>query len=237
MNAIQGIKGFLGTSLVDFPGKVAGVVFLSGCNMQCFFCHNALLLAEDQGLDDLRLDELIEAIERRRKLLEGVVVTGGEPTVHPQITYLLRSLRETGLAIKLDTNGLRANVLKTLIKEQLVDYVAVDMKTSPERYASELGAPADAKEQLLQTIALLRNNPQIETEYRTTCVPGLVQEADIREIVRLIEGAPSYFLQQYISTHVTHPDLMDRPAYPREVLERFQEIARPFVRNVALRNL
>jgi pyruvate formate lyase activating enzyme len=237
MNIIQGIKGFLGTSLIDFPGRVAAVVFLSGCNLRCPYCHNSLLLSEGQGLEDLRLDELIEAINRRRKLLDGIVVTGGEPTTHSQLTYLLRSLRTTDLTIKLDTNGMRANILKVLVKENLVDYVAVDMKTAPHRYPEELHAPADAVHQLEETVAFLKSTSNLEYEFRTTCVPGLVMEQDIRDIAKLIQGAPAYYLQQYLSTHVTHPDLNGRPPYPREVLERFQEIARPFVREIGLRNL
>ncbi|MBN1595211.1 anaerobic ribonucleoside-triphosphate reductase activating protein [candidate division FCPU426 bacterium] len=237
MNVIQGIKGFLGTSLVDFPGRVAAVVFLSGCNMHCPFCHNALLLGEEGGLEDLRLDEVIGAINRRRKLLDGIVVTGGEPTCHAQLTYLLRSLRTTQLTIKLDTNGLRANILKVLCKERLVDYVAVDIKTTPERYPALLQAPPDAAEQIRETVAGLKTTSGIHYEFRTTCVPGLVTEQDIMAIARLIEGAPAYYLQQYMPIHVTHPDLKDRPPYPREVLERFQELARPFVREIGLRNL
>ncbi|MCK5242150.1 anaerobic ribonucleoside-triphosphate reductase activating protein [bacterium] len=237
MNIIQGIKGFLGTSLIDFPGRVAAVVFLSGCNLRCPFCHNTLLVSEDQGLEDLRLDELIEAIKRRRKLLDGIVVTGGEPTVHAQLTYLLRSLRTTGLTIKLDTNGMRANILKILVKENLVDYVAVDMKTSPQRYPRALQAPADAAEQLQETVSFLKSTSNLEYEFRTTCVPGLVMDQDVLAIAKLIQGAPAYYLQQYLPTHVTHPDLNGRPPYPREVLERFQEIARPYVREIGLRNL
>jgi len=237
ISQIQGIKGFLGTSLIDFPGRVAAVVFLSGCNLRCPFCHNSLLLNENQELEDLRLEELIEAINRRRKLLDGVVVTGGEPTVHPQLTYLLRTLRSTGLTIKLDTNGMRTNILKIVVKEKLVDYIAVDIKTAPERYPQELNAPLDAAHCLQETITFLKTETSLEYEFRTTCVPGLVMDSDIQSIVRLIQGAPAYYLQQYIPTHVTHPALNGRPAYPREVLERFQEIARPYVGEIGLRNL
>jgi pyruvate formate lyase activating enzyme len=237
VNIVQGIKGFLGISLLDFPGRIAAVVFLSGCNLRCPFCHNSLLFSEAQGLQDLRLDELIEAIHRRRKLIDGVVVTGGEPTVHSQLTYLLRSLRTTGLAIKLDTNGLRTNILKVLLKERLVDYIAVDMKLTPERYPEALQAPVDAGRKLQETVLLLKSVSGLEYEYRTTCVPGLVGESDILNISKMIAGAPAYYLQQYVPLYVTHPDLQGRPPYPREVLERFQEIARPYVQEIGLRNL
>lgn len=239
MKTIHGIKGFLGTSLLDYPGRVAAVVFLSGCNLRCPYCHNSRLLGRevDAELEDLSLDELLQALERRRKLIDGVVVTGGEPTVHPQLTYLLRSLKPLGLSIKLDTNGLRATLLKVLFKERLIDYIAMDLKTSPDRYQAELGAPPDAAEALRETVAWLKSQTDLAYEFRTTCVPGLVQEQDMEEIVRLIAGAPLYALQQYLPTYVADPELSRRPPYPQEVLERFRNLAQSRVKHVELRNL
>lgn len=239
MKTIHGIKGFLGTSLLDYPGRVAAVVFLSGCNLRCPYCHNSRLLGRevDAELEDLSLDELLQALERRRKLIDGVVVTGGEPTVHPQLTYLLRSLKPLGLSIKLDTNGLRATLLKVLFKERLIDYIAMDLKTSPDRYHAELGAPPDAAEALRETVAWLKSQTDLAYEFRTTCVPGLVQEQDMEEIVRLIAGAPLYALQQYLPTYVADPELSRRPPYPQEVLERFRNLAQSRVKHVELRNL
>lgn len=235
MNAIQGIKGFLGTSLIDYPGKVAAVVFLSGCNLRCPYCHNSILVREDETLDDLGFHELIDGLQRRRKLLEGVVVTGGEPTLHAELAELLRGLKATGLAVKLDTNGLRPQVLAGLLRERLVDYVAVDMKLAPERYFTCLGGPQDAPQRLEATVQLLRAHG-VEHEFRTTCVPGLVNAEDIEAVVRLIAGAPAYYLQQYIPLHVSDPELQDRPPFAREVLERYQALAQPHVKLVELRN-
>ncbi|MCK5219499.1 anaerobic ribonucleoside-triphosphate reductase activating protein, partial [bacterium] len=135
MNIVQGIKGFLGISLIDYPGKVAAVVFLNGCNLRCPCCHNSSLLDSGQKLEDLQLEELVEALERRRKLLDGVVVTGGEPTVHPRLFQILRSLKATGLSVKLDTNGMQSNVLAAAAGAGLVDYLAVDIKLDPARYS------------------------------------------------------------------------------------------------------
>jgi len=239
MKTIHGIKGFLGTSLLDYPGRVAAVVFLSGCNLRCPYCHNSRLLGQevDAELEDLSLEELLQALERRRKLIDGVVVTGGDPTVHPQLTYQHRSLKPLGLSIKLDTNGLRATLLNILFKERLIDYVAVDIKTSPDRYPAELAAPPDAAQALRETVSWLKSQPALPYEFRTTCVPGLVQEQDIEEIARLVAGAPLYVLQQFVPTYVTDPELSRRPPYPQEVLERFRDLARPHVQNVELRNL
>jgi pyruvate formate lyase activating enzyme len=236
MNAIQGIKGFLGTSLIDYPGKVAAVVFMSGCNLRCGFCHNSVLIHDGEHLEDVGFGELIDGLRRRRKLIEGVVVTGGEPTVHPQLTGLLRELKATGLDVKLDTNGLRPTVLEELLRNRLVDYAAVDMKMAPARYAAFLEGPQEAPARLAETVELLRLS-RIDYEYRTTCVPGLVSDTDIETIARLIHGAPAYYLQQFIPTHVEDQKLAERPAYPREVLERFVTLAQPFVSNVTIRNL
>jgi pyruvate formate lyase activating enzyme len=236
MNAIQGIKGFLGTSLIDYPGKVAAVVFLAGCNLRCPYCHNSILVRDDENLEDLHLQELIDGLQRRRKLLDGVVVTGGEPTIHPQLSWLLKELKSTGLAVKLDTNGLRPQVLSELLEAQLLDYVAVDLKLAPDRYFTHLGGPQDSARRLEGTIELLRRET-VDYEFRTTCVPGLVSEQDIEQAAKLITGARAYYLQQYIPIHVYDPSLAERPPFPREVLERFLEVARPYVQRVELRNL
>jgi len=237
MNAIQGLQGFLGTSLIDSPGKVAAIVFLSGCTLRCPFCHNSVLVQDDEHLEDLGFQELIDGLNRRRKLLEGLVLTGGEPTLHPQLSGLLRGLRGTGLAIKLDTNGMQPDILADLLGERLVDYVAVDMKLAPERYVSHLGGPKDSHIRLARTVGLLRGSRRVDYEYRTTCVPGLVGEQDIEAIGRLIQGAPAYYLQQFVPTHVEDPELAERPPFAREVLERYQALARTYVKNVELRNV
>ncbi len=236
MNAVQGIKGFLGISLIDYPGKVAAVVFLSGCNLRCPYCHNSSLFDSGQELEDLPLEELMEALGRRRKLLDGVVVTGGEPTVHPQLFQLLRSLKTTGLSVKLDSNGMKSNILAAAAGEGLVDYLAVDIKLDPVRYSQELRAPEDAAHRLRATVDWLRAS-DLDYEFRTTCVPGLVREEDIKVISRMISGASAYYLQQYVPRHVPDSSLAQRPPYPPEVLERFREIARPYVKAVGLRNL
>jgi pyruvate formate lyase activating enzyme len=235
MTAIQGIKGFLGTSLIDYPGKVAAVVFLSGCNLRCGYCHNSILVSEGEHLEAVNIQELIDGLKRRRKLLEGVVVTGGEPTLHPQLPRLLSELKATGLEVKLDTNGMKPDVLDALIRARAVDYVAVDMKLAPARYPEVLAAPVDAAARLAATVDLLRAS-RVQFEYRTTCVPGLVSDTDIEIIARLIQGAPAYYLQQFVPMHVGDSQLSERPAYPREVLERFVTIAQPYVPRVAIRN-
>jgi pyruvate formate lyase activating enzyme len=236
MNIVQGIKGFLGISLIDYPGKVAAVIFLSGCNLRCPYCHNSALLDSGHELEDLQLEELVEALKRRAKLLDGIVVTGGEPTVHPQLFQLLRSLKSTGLSVKLDTNGMRSDILAAAAGEGLVDYMAVDIKLAPERYSQELQAPADAAHRLGATVDWLRAS-ELDYEFRTTCVPGLVRERDIEIISRMISGASAYYLQQYVPLHVPDSSLAQRPPYSPEVLERFMEIARPHVKEVGLRNL
>lgn len=236
LQAIPGIKGFLGTSLIDYPGKIAAVVFLSGCNLSCPFCHNRILAQQHQELEDVQLEELIGGLSRRRKLLDGVVVTGGEPTRHPQVEELVQALKATGLAVKLDTNGMLPGVLHSLLSKGLLDYVAVDMKLAGDRYPAELGGPRDAGQRLADVVAMLRSSG-VQHEFRTTCVPGLVSAEDIAWIAGAIHGAPAYYLQQYTPVHVDDPELAQRPAYPREVLERFLDLARPHVQTVGLRNL
>jgi pyruvate formate lyase activating enzyme len=236
MRTIHGIKGFLGLTLVDYPGKVAAVVFLGGCNLRCPFCQNPSLVKATVQLPDLELPSLLDSLNRRRKLIEGVVVTGGEPTVHPHVLYLLRELRTLGLAIKLDTNGLRPPRLREMVKENLVDYFAMDLKTAPMRYPAALGAPADAAQRLRQSVDYLRQCG-VDYEFRTTCVPGFVGEEDMLAIGRFIQGAPRYYLQQYVAGQVLDAGACNRPPYPHEVLERFQTLSAPYVQRVELRSV
>lgn len=230
---MQGIKGFLGLSLIDYPGRPAAVVFVGGCNLECGYCHNRELARFPSRMADLELGVLLEELSRRRKLIEGVVVTGGEPTLHPHLPILLRAIKALGLPVKLDTNGLCPEILESLAGSGLVDYLAVDLKTSPERYVSELGAAAAAPRKLAQTAAWLRTSG-LDYEFRTTCVPGLVEEADLSAMRPLLEGAPAFYLQQYrpVSTEAG-----PRGVHPVQTLERWLNLIRPWVGKSGLRNV
>lgn len=176
-------------------------------------------------------------IARRKGLVDGVVVTGGEPLLHgKELFVLLRRVRDAGMAVKLDTNGYENDILRAVLSQRLVDYVAMDVKTSLSSYAGAVGRALDVK-RIRDAIDALEDSG-IEHEYRTTCVPGLVRESDVESIAALLGGGARYVLQQFRSA----PDLIDPayaevPSYSSAELQSFAGIARPFVGSVALRGL
>ena len=197
--------GIQKTSLVDFPGRVSAVLFTAGCALRCPYCHNPDLVitradaARDDGLSSV--EEALAFLERRRAVLSGVVLSGGEPTLHPGLPALAAAIRDLGLAVKLDTNG----TAPERIAPVGADYVAMDLKTTPERYAELwLGAPADAAEIIRRAVATVRGSGA-EYEFRITCAPGIFAEADASAVAALLEPGDPVFLQRYRPGRVLDP--------------------------------
>jgi pyruvate formate lyase activating enzyme len=231
----MGIKGFQGTSLLDFPGRIASLVFWGGCNLTCPFCHNPALVLEPESYPDLDRATLLDDLAARRSFIDGVVVSGGEPTVHAGLKDFLTELKRLGLQVKLDTNGLAPQRLAELLQAELVDYVAIDLKTSPRRYA-ELHSAQVAVGGLLQTLKLCAG-AAVEIEYRTTCVPGWVDEQTIHTLGRLIEGTPLWALQQYHPQHALCEEARQLDAFPARRVEGLAEIARGYAQRVIVRGV
>ncbi len=229
------IKGFQGTSLLDYPGHIAALVFFGGCNLTCPYCHNAALVLEPEALPDFPLADLLGELQRRRTFIDGVVISGGEPTLDPQLLPLLRQIKELGLQVKLDTNGLAPKVLKEVIWEGLVDLVALDLKTVPARYG-ELHTGPVSTDNLAKSVRLLMDNP-VDCEFRTTCMPGLVGEAEIRELGEMIRGADRWMLQQYVPRHALAESAQAVEPYQAKQIEALAVIARQFVDEVGIRGL
>ena len=185
-------------TLLDFPGKVACTVFTCGCNFRCPFCHNASLVRGRNEDMELSFDELFSFLEKRRKLLDGVAITGGEPLLHPGVRELLQAVKSLGYAVKLDTNGSFPEVLAGLIADKLVDYVAMDVKSSMERYELLCGRPG--MEKLIEKSIEILLKGEVEYEFRTTVVEELHEVADIESAAKLIAGAKRYFLQNFVET-------------------------------------
>jgi len=229
------IKGFQGTSLLDFPGRVASLVFTGGCNLTCPFCHNGGLVQDPDDYPDIPLDELLADLKARRKFIDGVVISGGEPTIDIGLPAFLNELKGLDLQVKLDTNGLLPEVIAHLLELHLLDYIAVDIKTSPQRY-SELHDVAVNPAGLIETVDLLRN-AAIEVEYRTTCIPVLVTEQEICEIGQLLRGSPLWVLQQYVAEHAMDTDWQLLEKYPPEQLRQFATSAQQYVHQVQVRGI
>ncbi|MBQ8129692.1 MAG: anaerobic ribonucleoside-triphosphate reductase activating protein [Clostridia bacterium] len=189
------IHGLQKMTLLDYPGKVACTVFLGGCDFRCPFCHNFELV--DGSAPPVMEDaEFFSFLEKRHGLRDGVAVTGGEPCLRPELPAFLGRIREMGYAVKLDTNGTSPERLRSLVLGGLVQYVAMDIKNSPGKYALTAGVPDAGLERINRSIAFLRQG-HVDYEFRTTVVDELHDAADFEAIAKWIEGAPRYFLQPF----------------------------------------
>jgi len=182
------VKGFIESSFLDWPGKVAAVLFLPGCNFRCPFCHNRDLVLGPDTLKNIPFADVIESVERHKGWVDGVVVTGGEPTVYGGIERLLGRLRDEGLNIKLDTNGSKPETLKRLIEKGLVDAVAMDVKAPLETgyYSKAAGVPVDVP--LIRESIHMLAETRLEVTFRATVVPGIHDEAAVRSMVDALHG-------------------------------------------------
>lgn len=192
------IKGFQKLTLLDFPEHTACTVFTSGCNMRCPFCHNALLVTEPGG-DLFDEDEIFDHLKKRRGILEGVAVTGGEPLLQRDIERFLYDIKDLGYKVKLDTNGSFPERLKDILSLGLADYVAVDIKNSKEKYAETIGAKGFDITPIEKTVELLLKG-NTDYEFRTTVVSGFHTKESITELCQWIKGAKRYFLQGFVNS-------------------------------------
>lgn len=195
--------GIQKTSFIDFPNKISCVLFLSGCNFTCPYCQNPAL-ARGEFPQPLPEEEIYGFLSQRRNFLEGVVLSGGEPTLCNDIYKICRRIKSLGYSLKLDTNGSRPNTLKRLFKEDLIDYVAMDVKTDPAAYGPPLTS-VNIGPQVIDSINLLLAD-RVPYEFRTTCVAPFISPAIITRIGFWIKGARRYFLQPFRSDRILWPD-------------------------------
>ncbi|MCR5788702.1 MAG: anaerobic ribonucleoside-triphosphate reductase activating protein [Lachnospiraceae bacterium] len=190
------IGGLQKTTLLDYPGKVAATVFLTGCNFRCPFCHNMSLAEADPELPEMKEEEVLAFLTKRQGILDGVCVTGGEPTLSPELPAFLKKIKALGLCVKLDTNGTRPDMLKELAAEELIDYVAMDIKTSLLRYPEVAGISAVDTAAVSESITFLKNGV-LPFEFRTTVVKQYHNAEVFDEIGALLQGCQSYYLQSF----------------------------------------
>lgn len=191
------IKGIQKLTLLDFPGRVACTVFTAGCNFRCPFCHNAsLVLGGSDGF--INENEIFAFLEARRGRLSGICISGGEPTLQPDLARFIRRVKELGYAVKLDTNGYRPEVLRELLSEGLLDYVAMDIKSSRERYSAVAGVEVDVSK--IEESAALLMSSGVPYEFRTTVVRELHSAEDFPEIGNWLSGAENFYLQSFVDS-------------------------------------
>ncbi|MDO3377489.1 anaerobic ribonucleoside-triphosphate reductase activating protein [Geoalkalibacter halelectricus] len=231
----MGIKGFQGTSLLDFPGRIASLVFTGGCNLTCPFCHNPSLVLTPDDHPDYPPQVLLRELEERRNFIDGVVISGGEPTLDPELPAFVRQVKALGLLVKLDTNGLAPEMLQGLLAENLLDYVALDVKTAPGRYGELHRSPIDL-DLLPQSVELLRNG-SCDYEFRTTCVPGFVEGSDMHAMGDLVRGGKRWILQRFVPEHSLALALRKLSAHAPSRMHEFATIAGHYVPQVHLRGM
>ena len=226
------IAGLQKLTLLDFPGKVACTVFTAGCNLRCPFCHNSELVLPERNPPRMAGEELLTFLSRRQGVLEGVCITGGEPLLQRELPQLLRSIKDLGFAVKLDTNGTFPAALKDLVSDGLVDFVAMDIKNSPARYGETVGLPNFDLSGVRESVDFLLSGA-VEYEFRTTVCQPFHDEACFQDIGRWLAGAKRYALQEFKDSG----DILSGGLSPctKEQMLSFLSVVKPHIPGAFLR--
>ena len=219
--------GFEKFTLIDFPGKVACMVYTIGCPFRCPYCHNPELVDETCTT---RIDEstILSFLDERKGLLDGVVITGGEPTMHGEkLISFMREVKRRDFLIKLDSNGVNPELLQDIIDEQLVDYIAMDIKSPLSKYSQTVARPVDI-DAIKSSIAIILENT-IPYEFRTTVVRSMLSVEDIEEIGKEISGATTYYLQKFVPTKILNPQFLRKVTYSNEEFTSIQTMMGQYV--------
>jgi pyruvate formate lyase activating enzyme len=228
------IHGFNKTTLLDYPKHLAATIFFGGCNMRCPFCHNSSLVSGTSSQPIIPEQEVLSYLAKRKGILEGVCITGGEPTLNPDLIPFITKIKELGLKVKLDTNGTNPQLMKTLVEDKLIDYIAMDIKNSKEKYALTAGLNHFTLKPILESADFLLTSP-IEYEFRTTIVKEYHSREDMLSIGEWLSGAQAYFLQSYQdSGDILQPGLH---SHSKETLEEYAKLLTPMIPSVSVRGI
>lgn len=227
------LHGLQKMTLLDFPGHVACTVFLGGCDFRCPFCHNYELIdgTADPIMDD---SELFSFLESRKGLIDGVAITGGEPCLHKDLPELIRKIKAIGYPVKLDTNGYHPDMLKSILDEGLVEYVAMDIKNSEEKYDITCGVDGLDMNKIKESIKILMASG-IEYEFRTTVIKEFHEKEDFIKICEMIKGAKRYFLQRFTDRDSVPYGNLSAPSF--DEMKEFAAVSRQFIPNTELRGV
>lgn len=228
------IHGFNKSTLLDYPKHLAATIFVGSCNMRCPFCHNASLVLRPNTQPIIPTEEILTYLKKRRNILEGVCITGGEPTLYPSLPLFIDQIKELGLKVKLDTNGTNPIMIKELIEKKQIDYVAMDIKNSKDKYKYTAGNKDISMAKIEESVSLLLSNT-VEYEFRTTIVNELHSEQDIRSIGDWIKGAKAYYLQAYRDSDDLISPGLSSPS--KEALALYKELLSSYVEHVDIRGI
>jgi anaerobic ribonucleoside-triphosphate reductase activating protein len=228
------IYGLQKLTLLDYPGKTACTIFTGGCNFRCPFCHNALLVTDIDSSDTYSEEEILNFLEKRKGLLDGVCITGGEPLLNADIAEFIAKIKDLGYKVKLDTNGTFPEKLKVLLEKHLVNYVAMDIKNSKEKYAKTAGIKDINLSDIEKSINILKSS-DIDYEFRTTVVKEFHTESDIEKIAEWIKGAKGYFLQNFEDSGNLIGENLS--AVEKPILYKMENLSKAFVKNTQIRGV
>ena len=210
------IKGIQKLSLIDYPGKVACTLFTFGCNFRCPYCHNPELVTDD-GTPPIPEEDVFRLLFERKGFLDGVCITGGEPTLHNDLPVFIKRIKDLGYSVKLDTNGTNPEMLRVLVREKLVDYIAMDVKAPLDKYESVARVKVDPGK-IAESVDIVKAFP--EHEFRTTVVPELLAREDILAIAEWLKGAKRFFIQQFKPTKTLDKAFLEKQVYQAGELEK-----------------
>ena len=228
------IHGFNKLTLLDYPGHIAATIFLGGCNMRCPFCHNASLVTKLSSQPVIPTEEVLSDLYKKKKILEGVCITGGEPTLYQDLPELISEIKSMGLQVKLDTNGTNPDMMKALVRDSLIDYIAMDIKNSKEKYRQTAGINNLNLPLIEDSVSFLLTS-SINYEFRTTVIKEYHTREDMHSIGIWIQGAMKYFLQSYKNSgDIISPGLNSHSA---QTLQEYISILSPYINQVSLRGV
>jgi len=229
---IGGIQRF---TLIDFPGKVACIVFTQGCNFRCPYCYNRSLVLPEDFEEPIPEDVFFRFLRSRKGLLDGVVITGGEPTVQEDLLDFMEKMKSMGFLVKLDTNGSHPEIIKEAVEKELVDYIAMDVKAPLRKYREVIRVEDFDVGNIVRSIHIIMSSG-VDYEFRTTVVREQLTPEDILEIGRLIKGAERYALQKFMVTDtLLDPSFKEKHTYTEEELEGMAEKLREYIKEVIVR--
>jgi pyruvate formate lyase activating enzyme len=225
------IAGFEKNTLLDYPGKVASIIFTYGCNLRCPYCHNPELVIKPLNQDTLFSEEyVIDYLKKRQGLIDALVITGGEPTLQKDLIPFIKEIKKLGFLVKLDTNGTFSDKIKEIVNEDIVDYWAMDIKF-PTEYLEDYGM--DSKH-IKKSIDLIMNSGK-EYEFRTTYVKGMHKIEDAHGIGKMISGAKNYYIQNFRKGKTIDPNLSDKNSFTENQLNEIKDIISEYIEHVEIR--
>ncbi len=223
-------------SLIDYPKLLSAIIFTQGCNFRCHYCYNPMLVWPQSDIRNKGKDyshvlesDLFLFLEERKKKLEGVVITGGEPTLHADLPEFIKKIKKVGYKVKLDTNGTNPDMVARLVKDKLIDYIAMDFKAPLEEYYKVVNVKLDFNK-IAKSVKIIRESG-IDYEFRTTIVPGLLGSKEIEKMGKFLKGSRAWYLQQFKSeTDLVNTKFRDKDPYTDDEMTQLTEIGKKFVK-------